>query len=252
VKNQHIILTFSLCFLVNCASVKKEHQDSQERHRQTPTLIKKGIKRSEINQRHELQIRREATKTKGSLLVSQTINQNQSYSAHECTFGYEKGQGIVHRNQKPYFFETISVSVTARDENGDDFFDQVSYTNADYETKFSDWDFSRPFGPVNIDSTLLFGHDDINGSLNFGFTPNGEPMMELRHTDTYATARSHFFKPGEKRDFTIKLIFNSLDEDLVQLKSLELSVLSTEKDRFGNTLPSREIVNVLCSDFQEV
>lgn len=251
-KNHHSYMSLLLLFVSSCASTPSVDESQPNRVQLEAPIAKKGIKRSDLDQRPDVQIRRMANKTQGSLLVSHTMDRVQSYTAHECTFGYEKGQGIVHRNQKPYIFETISVSVTGRDKKGDDFFDRVSYTNADFETKFSDWDFTKPFGPIDIDSTLRFGHDDIHGSLSFSFSPNGNPMMELRHTDTYATARSHYFKPGEKRDYTIKLIFDALDDERIQLRSLELNVQSAERDRFGNYRPAQEVVNVKCSDFKEV
>jgi hypothetical protein len=247
-----ILLLFMSCSSTKDKIEKENDPQMSNRIQISPPLYRRGIRRSDLNQRGDIQIRRLATQTRGNLLVSHTLNKTQSYTAHECTFGYEKGQGIVHRNQQPYIFETISVSVTGRDQKGDDFFDRVSYTNADYEKKFSDWDFSRPFGPVDIDSSLRFGHDDIHGALSFFFNTKGQPVMELRHTDTYATARSHYFKPGEKRDYTIRLIFDVLNDDHIQLNSLELNVQSANRDRFGNYSSPSEVINVFCSNFQEV
>lgn len=235
-------------FLLGCA--QNPHSSSPSSNSPSSDQGRSGMSRELLKSGQDYQVRRVAKKAQGQLSVDHDQTRQEVYNVHECTFGYEKGQGRVHRNDRPYQFETISVSVMGRSPSGEDFFDRVSYTNADYTKTFVEWDFSRSFGPIDLDSTLRFGHDDIQGALWFT-RGSGKPVMELRHTDTYATARSHYFRPGEKRDYTIRIYFDQIDDAAVKLNSIELLVMSSRRDRFGNYKKAEKVTHVTCTQFEE-
>lgn len=243
-------------FVSSCTTAHKAgplHTTSANRGPLSPEQLKNlGIERSLLIDRDNFQIRREARSVSGDLTIIDGKGGASTYRGRECTFAYEKGQGVVHRNDLPYLFETISVGIMGRDQSGDDFFDRFSYTNADYTNTFVTWDFNKNFGPIDLDSTLRFGHDDIQGSLRFTKSPHDGPTLELRHTDTFATARSHYFRPGEKRDTTIRISFNRLDQERVSLNRIHIIVMSAVRDRFGNYQPAEKVTDIICSQFEEV
>jgi hypothetical protein len=240
------IFTLTCTFILSGCSTLTQTPDTP-----TPEQGRLGVSRSSLQGSEEVQLRRLAQTVTGSIKVNHGQDRVEIYQGHECTFGYERGKGVVHRNDRPYYFETISVAVMGRNANGDDFFDRVSYTNADYVTTFVNWDFTRDFGPIDLDSTLRFGHDDVKGSLRFE-RKGRMPSMELRHTDTYATSRSHYFRPGEKRDYTIRINFDRLDQERIAINSIDLEIHSAVRDRFGNYGPREQVTNIQCSKFIEV
>lgn len=220
-----------------------------------------------------LRVERSAQKVSG---FYHTFNLDQGKTIEEkikvdsCDFLYERGERLT--NNQTYSFENFLISFSGSSKKGETSFDSVTFSHSKLKPLFKPLDLSvtghhtltradhpgeekkfaaklfgaghnmdlgiaaktkRP-GRNSVDLEAIRGTD---GSLTLNFTKVTEYGDDLQN--------SLFFKEGESRTYTAKVVFSKFDKKSIVLNKVEVK----SKRRIGSK--TKELVNTICDNFTE-